>query len=63
MCALRTPFQADDLDALKDKIQKEKYPPLPNNVHKFFLGIISKLLQKRPEQRPSIEDIIMLDEF
>ena len=40
MCALRTPFQADDLDALKDKIQKEKYPPLPNNVHKFFLGII-----------------------
>lgn len=63
MCALRTPFIAEDLDGLKDKIQREKYPQLPNNVHKFFQGIVSKLLQKRPDQRPSIEEIIMLDEF
>lgn len=40
MCALRTPFVAEDLDTLKEKIQKEKYPQLPNNVHKFFQGII-----------------------
>lgn len=49
MCALQVPYQADDLDSLKDKILKEKTPILPNNVNKYFKGIIQKLLQKRAD--------------
>jgi serine/threonine protein kinase len=63
MCALQFPFQAEEIDTLQEKILKEKYNQLPNASSKFLGGLIQKCLQKKPELRPSIEDIIMQEQF
>jgi len=38
------PFQADEIEALEQKVIKEKYIQLPNNVNKIFQGLIQKCL-------------------
>jgi serine/threonine protein kinase len=62
LCALKFPFDANDMEELENKVLKEKYS-IPITVNKEFKTIIQKCLQKKPEQRPSIEEIILDDIF
>lgn len=62
LCALKFPYDANDMDELENKVLKEKYS-IPITVNKEFKSIIQKCLQKKPEQRPTIEEIIMDDVF
>jgi serine/threonine protein kinase len=55
MCAGRTPFQADDTMGLLMALASEDPPPLQSlnpNVPDKLVGLISRLLAKRPEGRP-----------
>lgn len=63
LCTMRKPFEAGDTDTLRQKVLKEKYKPLPLSVSSVFSDLISKCLQKKPEKRPLIEDIIANDTF
>jgi len=61
ICALLVPFQAEEMDELEGRVLKEKPTPLPNYVSKQLAAIIHKCLQKRPELRPTIEEVIMME--
>ena len=63
MCALQVPFLADDIEVLEQRVLKEKMAPLPHTTSKGLAHIVSKCLNKKKEMRPSIEEIIMMDEF
>lgn len=62
MCAHQFPYDANDIEELEAKVMKEKYS-IPITVSKDFRSIIQKCLQKKPESRPSIEEIILDDVF
>lgn len=49
------------MDELKQKVLKEKYAPIPMTVSKQLAEIIQKCMQKKPENRPSIEDILTME--
>lgn len=51
------------MEILENRITKEKPMQLPNTVNKAFVGLVQKCLNKKPEQRPTIEEIIMQDDF
>lgn len=63
LCALVVPFTASDINELEQKVLHQKPNALPSHVHKSFAAIISKCLVKKPELRPTIEEIIMNDDF
>lgn len=56
---MQKPFQAPDIDLLKEKVIKEKMSaPLPHTVSKELLDLITKMLKKNPANRPTITEII-----
>jgi serine/threonine protein kinase len=57
------PFVGEDFKELENKICTSKCPQMPNNINFSLRSIINKLLQKKPEQRPTIEEIIMMPEI
>ena len=63
VCTKTYPFFAETIEELEAKVIKEKYKTLPATVNKQFADIISKCLVKKEANRPSIEDIIMMDTF
>jgi len=48
---------------LENKVLNEKYTKIDHTVKKPFQNIIEKCLKKKAENRPSLEDLIMMDEF
>lgn len=63
MCTQKFPFVAQTLDELVAKVTKEKPAQIPHTVKREFQEIILKCLQKKPEQRPTIEEIILSETF
>eukprot|EP00350_Pseudokeronopsis_sp_OXSARD2_P008644 CAMPEP_0170563288 /NCGR_PEP_ID=MMETSP0211-20121228/65597_1 /TAXON_ID=311385 /ORGANISM="Pseudokeronopsis sp., Strain OXSARD2" /LENGTH=100 /DNA_ID=CAMNT_0010881343 /DNA_START=867 /DNA_END=1169 /DNA_ORIENTATION=- len=63
LCVQKYPFNAQTIDELQVKVLKEKYAPIPQTVNKQFCEIIQKCLMKKPENRPSIEEIIFSENF
>lgn len=62
LCAQKFPYEANDIEELEAKVLKEKFQ-MPITVSKEFRTIILKCMQKKPEARPTIEEIIMDDVF
>lgn len=63
MCTHKYPYEAQTIEELQQKVLKEKYSPIPTHVNKKFSTLITKCLSKKPENRPEIEEIILLDVF
>jgi len=63
LCTLKKAFQADNLLGLVFKIVSEEYEPIPNNLpySKELRMLVGMLLEKKPENRPSVADILQMD--
>lgn len=62
LCALKHPFVADNLLGLVFKIVQEKPEPIEGNRYsQELLDLIDVLLQKDPEKRPSVRQILKTD--
>ncbi|KAK3094928.1 hypothetical protein FSP39_007941 [Pinctada imbricata] len=60
MCCLHVPFDAEDFQGLILKILQEKYNPIPKNLGTTLSYLVTKLLDKNPDRRPSAEDILSM---
>jgi len=60
LCALKPPFDADNLGAICMKIIKGVYDPLPNFYSKELRDLVSNLLEMDPEKRMSTSAILSL---
>lgn len=58
LCALTTPFDANNLNYLALKIVRGSYNPLSNNVSKEIKNLVGLLLSTDPNKRPNINDIL-----
>jgi NIMA (never in mitosis gene a)-related kinase len=58
LCTFRPPFIASNQIALAKKICNEEAAPLPNHIPRDLTFLIMKMLQKDPEKRPDIEQIL-----
>ena len=63
MCSHKYPYDAANIEELEEKVKKEKYKPIPQGVTKDFNMIIKQCLQKKPENRASIDEIIFSEDF
>ena len=59
MISGKLPFSDDFLPRLQRSITSETYKPLPDDVCPKVKLLISKLLSKNPEDRPSIQELIV----
>lgn len=57
---LKHAFNGQNLPALVLKILRGKYPPIPERYSDNLRKLISRTLNKVPEQRPSMEEILRL---
>ena len=48
---------------LVNKITKEKFTEIPEHYSPFIINLIGKLLEKNPNERPSINQILDLPEI
>jgi NIMA (never in mitosis gene a)-related kinase len=55
LSALAPPFMADNLIALGHTIVHKRPKPLPGHYSSRYVGMIMKLLEKKPEDRPDIQ--------
>lgn len=58
LCALTTPFDANNLNYLALKIVRGSYTPLNNNVSKEIKNLVGLLLSTDANKRPNINDIL-----
>ena len=63
MCAHKYPYDANDIDELKEKVCNQRYNPIPQGVTKDFNMIIKQCLQRKPENRATIDEIIFSEDF
>jgi len=63
MCAHKYPYDANDIDELQEKVQKERYNPIPQGVTKDFNMIIKQCLQRKQDNRATIDEIIFSEDF
>lgn len=63
LCTLKKAFQADNLLGLVFKIVSEPYEPIPNNLpySKELRMLVGMLLEKQPNNRPSVADILQMN--
>jgi NIMA (never in mitosis gene a)-related kinase len=62
LCTLKHPFVADNLLGLVFKIVQEKPDPIEGDRYSpELIDLISVLLQKDPEKRPSVRQILKTD--
>ena len=62
LCTLKHPFVADNLLGLVFKIVQEKPDPIEGDRYSpELIDLISVLLQKDPENRPSVRQILKTD--
>jgi serine/threonine protein kinase len=61
LCTLRLPFKAEQPAATMMAILNNPYNPIPHNLYSEELkDIINRLLTKDPEQRPSIQELTIV---
>ena len=59
MTALQTPWQdAQNLPEIVMKVCQTQYPPLPSNTSREIKNLVAMCLQKDPDQRPTINQIL-----
>ncbi len=58
MCNLRLPFEAQHYNALAMKILKGSYPSITPTYSKQLRDLITSMLSKKSQQRPTIVDIL-----
>lgn len=58
MCNLRLPFEAQHYNALAMKILKGTYPSIMPTYSKQLRDLITSMLSRKPQDRPSIVDIL-----
>ena len=58
MCNLRLPFEAQSYNGLAIKIIKGSYPSITPTYSKQLRDLITSMLSKKPQNRPTIVDII-----
>ena len=63
LCTFKYPYMANNVEELQAKVMKEKYTPIPVTVKQCFSEIIQKCLQKKPENRPTIDELIKVKAF
>ena len=63
LCTHKYPYFANSIEELSAKVVKEKYAPIPMTVNKQLEEIIQRCLQKKPENRASIDEVISLETF
>ncbi|TMW65509.1 hypothetical protein Poli38472_008151 [Pythium oligandrum] len=57
----RTPFAAPSYPAVVLKITKAAYDPLPPSIPGDVQGLVAKMLQRDPHERPSIAEILDME--
>ena len=62
MLMLKTPFRAESMEGLYRKVMKGKYPEISKKYSNKFDYVISCMLQLKPEDRPTTEDILKIPE-
>lgn len=55
MCALKRPFEADNLAGVVNKIINEDFNDIPENFSAELTYIVDMLLVKDPNLRPTID--------
>jgi len=63
LCSLEKPFPGENIHAIITKIMHENYTAVPDHYSPFLMELISKLLDKNPEKRPSIQEVLELPEI
>ena len=58
MCNLRLPFEAQQYGGLAMKILKGSYPSITPTYTKQLRDLITIMLSKKPQDRPTIVDIL-----
>jgi serine/threonine protein kinase len=58
MCNLRLPFEAQHYNALAMKILQGSYPSIMPTYSKQLRDLIASMLSKKPQDRPSIIDVL-----
>ena len=59
---LVTPFRANSMSELYKKVMSGEYPPINKNFDKNFQVIIDRILKVKPEERPTTNEILDMDE-
>ena len=63
LCSLEKAFQGESLSEIIQKIMKEKQKGIPNIYSPFLQKLVEEMLNKTPENRPSIAQIVQLSEI
>lgn len=58
LCALKPPFQSNDMAALYKSIMKGQYAPLSNYYSADLRNLITSMLHVKPKHRPSSDDLL-----
>eukprot|EP00826_Nyctotherus_ovalis_P044341 TRINITY_DN4782_c0_g2_i1.p1 TRINITY_DN4782_c0_g2~~TRINITY_DN4782_c0_g2_i1.p1 ORF type:complete len:468 (-),score=79.94 TRINITY_DN4782_c0_g2_i1:44-1447(-) len=58
LCALKVPFNANNIYALSLRIVKGSCSPLPSKFSKDLRSLVKEMLQVNPSKRPSINQIL-----
>ena len=61
LCALKQPFQADNLLGLVFKIVQDDPEPIPDMYSAELRELVKKLMTKNPAERPSTAEILKMD--
>ena len=61
LCALRQPFQADNLLGLVFKIVHDDPDPIPDTYSPELQELVRKLMNKDQKKRPSTAEILKMD--
>ena len=61
LCTLRKPFEATSIPDLIEKIINQSYIPISKNYSDELKFLIEKLLNKDPQIRPSIKEVLNFD--
>ena len=59
----KKPFPAKDKEELIKKVYNQPHNKIRSGISSSFQHLISIMLKKDPSKRPSVEEIIMSDEF
>ena len=63
MCAHEYPYDAQNIDELQDKVCTQRHKLIPQGVTLDLSRLIRHCLQKKPEDRPTIDEIIFSEDF
>ncbi len=62
LCTLHKPFEGDSLHGVMTKILSQPYMPLPKNYSDTLGGLVKMMLEKNPNVRASVDDLLMVPE-